>query len=305
MELVKNVTVVVRSAHERTAQHCMQYIAQQVTNENITVIHERPFSTAVRTSFEIGVQSNLDWTLCVDADVLLGSGSIAGLITLAEPYAQSSHLFSLQGVLLDRLLNTFRHCGVHLYRTQGLNVALTEAIFDAQALRPETYIKEQMRGRGFRVETVDFRVGLHDYEQYFRDIYRKAFVHAHKHSAESHLPRMWHYLSAFSDDFIVALLGWQHGSQHRVAGNSVMIDTDTFPDDIMPLLASLGLMEKAPSDGIGLEVDDYLCSGSPELRHWENYCSLGRWGKLRDRVAIQGWAPACAWLWHRLCNRTS
>lgn len=44
---VTNVAVIVRSSGERTEQLCVRLVKQQVPEEHVVVIHERPFSQAL------------------------------------------------------------------------------------------------------------------------------------------------------------------------------------------------------------------------------------------------------------------
>ena len=72
MESIDGVTVVIRSVKERTEELCKKLILQQgIPEENLFIIHERPFSRAMRVGYQLGIDRNLPWTLYIDADVFL------------------------------------------------------------------------------------------------------------------------------------------------------------------------------------------------------------------------------------------
>ena len=71
-----NVTVIIRSAGERTVEYCKYLLSRQATEENIVIIEETPFSAAIKKSFQIGIDRGYKWTLCIDADVLVKDGIV-------------------------------------------------------------------------------------------------------------------------------------------------------------------------------------------------------------------------------------
>ncbi|MCO4822492.1 MAG: hypothetical protein KC469_10515, partial [Flavobacteriaceae bacterium] len=66
-----NVTVIIRSVGERTTDACFKIISKQVPKTHIHIISEVPFSKAVTETFKIAIRENRNWTLAVDADLLL------------------------------------------------------------------------------------------------------------------------------------------------------------------------------------------------------------------------------------------
>src|SRR5579859_2359308 len=98
--LVTNVTVIIRSVGERTEAVCRSLVEQQIPGELVVTIHERPFSKAVQRTFEIGLDFNRDWTLALDADVLLRQNSIAEFISAIELTADN--LFCFNGMVWDK-----------------------------------------------------------------------------------------------------------------------------------------------------------------------------------------------------------
>lgn len=135
--LQDNVTVIIRSVGERTTGLCLDLIREQVISENIYLIHEIPFSQAVRRTFEIGQENDLPWTLAVDADILLAANSIKKLISLAEK--EDGLIFKFNGRFVDKLFLSARHAGVHLYPTKFCEIAIRNKPKE-ESIRPESQL---------------------------------------------------------------------------------------------------------------------------------------------------------------------
>lgn len=280
--------VVIRAAGERTEAACAHIAAQELGQDRVTVIHEVPFSEAVRRGFEIGAEAGRDWTLCLDADVLLAEGAIADLCRAAEAEAAGDgRLFEIDALVADKLLGQVRAAGVHLYRTALLPEALQHVRFDPKKRRPESQVKKAMRARGCRTGEVALVAGLHDFEQYHRDIFRKVFTHTRKHERfMDYAARYWRRLGQVDADMRVAYLSCclARGVNELTdfsdvpENEKVAIDLRAFPRNIDAILAPAGLTEKAPLDADGIApgavrriLDEFQIS--PEF--------------LRDRPAIQ------------------
>lgn len=236
----QDVTVIIRSAGERTTDLSHQLLREQVPTRNITVICEYPFTRALRKSFELGCELGRPWTLCVDADVLLWSSSIEILFNWVR--AADSKVFQIQANLFDTIFGGPRKVGIRLYRTSLLGKALSCIPSDGVTLRPETFVCEQMASLGFPSVYRNQTIGLHDFEQCYRDIYRKAFVHAHKHEAYMQLLEpLWQRLAGHDPDYEVALWGFRAG---QLSNDTVPLDVRCFPRDLSPLLVSQGWQEK-------------------------------------------------------------
>lgn len=218
----EDVTVIIRSTNERTESCCMAIVAKQVPAGNIVIIHETPFSKAVKTTFATGVDRNKKWTLAVDADILLTRNAVAEMIGRAE--LKPSHTFVYQGCVLDRLFNDIRPGGPHLYRTSLLQQAIEHIPTDSDNLRPESYTYSKMAAIGFHFYQESEIYGVHDYEQYKRDLYRKSFVHAKKHT---HLTKhfIWEWSRGKDPDHAIAIAGFIEGLSYE---EKIMIDHNFF-----------------------------------------------------------------------------
>lgn len=239
-ELRSDVFVVVRSAHERTEGLCIHLLQEQVVPQNVVVIHERPFSHALTRSLELGIGAGLPWTLCVDADLLVRIGGVNWLVD--ELKRTSDDVLGGHARILDKLHGYARYAGIHLYRTKWLP-QMARHIPDATvSLRPETYAKQMMAEQGHEWIQLSKVIALHDFEQYFRDIYRTILVRVRK-SVESvpALLKRAEALSTTEADFMVVSWALRVASSRT---ETILLDSEQWRDEIELLLTATGLKEK-------------------------------------------------------------
>jgi len=205
-----DLLVIIRSVNERTESICIEKILDQgILPENVVIVKESPFANTLKKSFEIGVERNKKWTLCIDADVLLKSQSIVSIIEYADK--QDNKTFEVQGYVLDKFIDGPRMAGNHLYRTEFLPIALEIWPIVKDEIRPEGSLLKLMASNGFPYVIYNEILGLHDFGQYYSDIYRKSFIQSRKHL---------HFTNLFVDtwksdskdkDYQVALRGFADG----------------------------------------------------------------------------------------------
>jgi hypothetical protein len=211
---LNNVTVIIRSVGERTEAVCKKLILDQgVPSDSVFVIKESPFSKAMRVGSEIGISQAKPWTLCIDADVLLAPNSIEDLIVLANK--QPKNVCEIQAYVLDKFFGGARQGGGHLYRTDLLDKVISSIPEEGIDIRPEKYALNVMKKNGYPWVSVPIVVGLHDFEQSYEDIFRKCFVHAHKHLQYFNLFIPFWRQQAHKDlDYKIALSGFAAGVEH-------------------------------------------------------------------------------------------
>ncbi len=240
MIIENNLTVIIRSVHERTESACYNLILEQgVSAEQIFIIHETPFSSALHKAYTIGIDQGKKWTMCVDADVLLRPGIISQIVQLADKMPE--HVFETQGMILDYLFGGPKEGGIHLYRTNLLTQAIrftNEAEFKH---RPENHILLKMKAEGHPFQRLNLVVGLHDFEQFYKDIFRKCFVHSYKHTKFiALLLPYWKSRADHSKDFIIARKGLIAGLEHR----KKLITIDETYSEIKKQFSGLQISEK-------------------------------------------------------------
>jgi hypothetical protein len=234
------IYVVIRSVSERTTDACQRLVELEIPTDHISIIFESPFSNALKKGCEIGMDKNFPWTLFIDADVLLRENAITTLLQHATK--SPDHYSETHGLILDKFLNTAKPAGARLYRTSLLEKAIEFIPVEGTDLRPEYHMLNQMNENGHPWLGIGYICGLHDYEQSFQDIFRKFYVHAHKHSDRINDLLPYFRVKAQSDpDFQVALWGLAAGI---ASINDVRIDKDRVPIDIYKFYAGNNWIEK-------------------------------------------------------------
>jgi len=251
---VRDVTVVIREAGERTAAICRGLIDAQVPADQVRSVNGVPFATTLAASYRAGIESGRKWTLCVDADVLIARDALSKLLAAGE--RAPANVFGVQAMIYDKLLDCVRPAGNRLYRTALLEKALTRISSDPLVIRPETHVVEQMGRLGHPWLMSGILLGLHDFEQYYRDVFRKASLHAHKHlDFGPALIAQWRRKAVDDPDYEVALWGFTAGIADRGAGRA---DVTAAPYGLYDAMAPEGWSEKADLVALDYAVDARL-----------------------------------------------
>ncbi len=245
-----------------------------IAEGDITTVSEVPFEVGLRACYEEAIRAGKKWTMTLDADVLIAKSATSRLLAFAEE--MPSHFFQMEGRIFDNITGIYRQAGHRIYRTELLPLAVDYIPDVGVQIRPEFYTITQMIASGYPSRLVPMLVGLHDFEQYYADLYRKSFVHARKHSEL--LPdlivrcvRLMHD----DADFLVILKGlWDS----LITQGAVTIDAGRYGDQAARALESLGIAEKSPivdSDRLVKRFDrlyDDVQSvyPMPELFPWDN-----------------------------------
>ena len=207
--LSEDITVVIRSFNERSIAICFNSIISEIDKCNIFLIQETPFSKAVQKTFEIGISENRKWTLAIDADLILLPNAISIMLSRAEAHNGNPYVY--QGHILDKFRCGIRQGGPHLYKTEHLNIALELIKQDETNLRPESAIYNLMKKRNYDVILDKKIFALHDFEQFYNDVYRKAYFHGIKHKGWKSLLPLWLEKCHLDYDYKIASIGFLDG----------------------------------------------------------------------------------------------
>ena len=228
--------IVVRSVKERTESLCIKALSDYFPNNRIHTIYKTPFTEALKRNYEVAIQSGKKWVLCIDADTILIGNGINQL--LSKLTAIPRETFFIQGYMLDKFVASekgIREVGNTLYRTDLLPEALKLVPDPGSAIRPETHIKKLMQQKGFPGIKYEIPLGVHDFEQYYIDIYRKNYIQAlkHKKRVELFLP-YWESQLKNDPDFQIALQGFKDGLKSNkqievIDKNSSFVNNYTLP----------------------------------------------------------------------------
>lgn len=290
-----DILAVIRSSGERTQDACRRLLELQVPAAHVVVVEDRPFEATLRRTCAIGAGSGARWMMTLDADVLLRDGSVDLLLAQAE--RMPGHGFQIEGVVFDKLSGTLRRAGQRIYRAALLERALELIPADGTEMRPEMTTIERMRARGFPSHTAPVVMGVHDFEQYYRDLYRKAFMHAHKHLVWlTPFIERWRAGAPSDPDFAVALRGLSDG---LASWSRPTVDTRAYAAGAAAALAQLGLPEKdvMPASDRGFPQVEALLAGAPAATPERDGESLGaKWGRAAQRCREMGPARYAAFV---------
>jgi hypothetical protein len=263
--MCQNVQVVIRTVGERTTEFCTEAVASQVGKDAVAVVNEVPFARAVRRTFEIGYASGKAWTLAIDADVLVFPHAVETFLWQGE--RMPKRFFSLDCQVIDKIFGGPRAAGIHLYRTSLLSRAIDLIDEKTQTHRPESHIREVMWRAGFPTRWHRVVVGLHDFEQYRKDYYRKGFVHAQKHRVFlPALKQRWERFAPNDPDFAALLAGAADGIMQ---GGTAFTDNRKFNSTSLKRRVSL-IPEREPL----------------ERSAWPNIGTIGKNWKLEREYYI-------------------
>lgn len=239
-EQLPKITVVIRSTGERSFQACKALLLKQIPENCVHVVSEMPFESTLKKTYKIGLESDDEWLMTLDADVLLREGAILDLLSASEDL--SARYFQLEGLVHDKLFGLYRNAGHRMYRTKYLNIALQHIPPEKAEIRPEYTTLQKMTAMGYPSIRINTVFGVHDYEQFLRDIYRKAFIHANKH--QIWLPQLinrWKTLGVVDDDFRIALRGLYDG---LITTNKVRVDKRDYLEAAEQAMHDFGFQEK-------------------------------------------------------------
>ena len=281
-----DLIVVIRTAGERTLDACKALLWDQVQERCVHVISELPFEAALRRTYEIGIESGVKWLMTLDADVFLKKDSVSRLLSQAESLPRN--YFQIEGLVYDKLTGMFRKAGHRMYRTSYLKIALKNLTPLNTEIRPEYATLQRMEAKGYPSKESSTVFGIHDYEQYYRDIYRKAFVHANKHQVW--LPQLisrWKKLTTFDDDYQIALRGLYDG---LLCSKKVRIDARDYIEDAEKAMKELGLTEKPffSAKDIGFDRIEEIIAGVGDPPVQSNNSFEAKFQRLKYRYTHFG-----------------
>lgn len=187
-----NLTVVIRSAGERTADLCKALILRQVVEDAVfEVANVTPFNQASLASVQLALSHPRTFTALIDADVLIASGSLARLTHLLE--TANEIVFLVNTLTLDKFHLAGREGGIHLYRTVHLQQYLNFADDLSDKPRPEARFHYLMQKSGYVILEDHQLSSVHEFGQWRKDVLRKVSYRLHK----LNIPQLKHarYLS--------------------------------------------------------------------------------------------------------------
>lgn len=165
------MNIIVRTTGERTEKACIASCEQQ---GNVHVIRAYPFGESIRQTYEKALELGQYWTPVIDADVTLYHSSVhMGINELT-----GKDIFCYDGRTDDKIIMKTRRAGIHIYRTSLLETALK--YIDSTQLKPESHVRREMERKGYLTFTGKTVFGRHDFDQYYKDLWRKSVCQTKK-----------------------------------------------------------------------------------------------------------------------------
>lgn len=231
-----DVRIIVRTVGERTTDECIRRASLE---GDVNVISgQTPFYRVLEETYKLGMTYDQEWVPVVDADVLLTQGKLTAAVKMLS---KMDGVFCLDGKTEDKILRMKRRAGIHIYRRDLLETALQ---YVSDSIKPETRARQAMESNhGQRTYVGDIIFGLHDYEQYYRDLYRKAYLQTKKLGGKiGRVKKKYPMLAQQDNDYKAILAGHRAGTERRY--RHVFDASQYYGAD--EAIASLGLQEKGP-----------------------------------------------------------
>jgi hypothetical protein len=210
--------IIVRCCGERTEKKCIELAKKQGT---VHIVKASPFGETLRQSYKLALEIRQEWIPMIDADVLLSPGVLKKAILHIRKVKKQ--IFCWDGHTKDKIMIRNRRAGIHIYKTDLIPYAMK--FIDDKQLKPESHVRREMQKMGLITYTSKFLFGKHDYEQYYHDLWRKAFSQSQKLAGmirRSKIVKRWKLLRMRDDDFKVILEAHRQG---RMFKGKIQIDS--------------------------------------------------------------------------------
>jgi len=254
-----SIAVVQRHAHERTQQAGLELAARELPDATVTAVAAGDFPTTLRRCFETAVELDREWTVTLDGDVLLLPGSGDAIVRLIDRFpAWAGHADPL---VQDRVTGEARSAGIRLYRTAAMRTALQHGDWSG-VHRPESHLLISLlpEVRGWSPSVL---VGLHDHEQYLRDLFRTAFVMARKSERRrDRLLARWQERADGAED-LALIAGATAAAREDLP---FTIDAAAYVALSDAFLAEAGLSERAPLTSVPTDLEGRVPPAARRLR---------------------------------------
>lgn len=230
---------------------CIGSVRKQT--DNFSLVSISPFVRAVEETFRIAYESDEDWTLALDADVILDEDGLQRIERFG--YAKAKHS-ELTARCDFRVRDKFRgnvYAGCHLYANCWAYQFFSHfkgMAYNTQDKRPESGgIASVCSANGLlSFNCKEDTIGQHDYEQYYCHIYNKYYnraVRDHKY-----FDKIYGCLQRKKDsnpddyDFPVAIAGMEKGK----GKTDMRLDHESYLG-VSSVLSGIGVTEKEAVSG--------------------------------------------------------
>lgn len=264
--VMNDVMIIIRYSGERTLEVCSGIIFNAFPHVPITVVEEYPFKKSLESCYRLALKQagEKKWLITIDADMMIRGGELKEMLKMAA--SMPDHYFQLQGKIADQITGMVKPGGPRCYRISLLEEALGFLENQKIELRPEYHIIQQMANAGYPSRYTDQVICFHDFEQYYSDLFRKAFIHAKKHQELIGLIReRAERLAGEVEDFQIILQGMEAGL--AADDQNAVIDSRNLKEEARLVMKRAGLEEKG-----GLTFGEF--SWNHALSEWQDHLEL-------------------------------
>ena len=235
--------IIIRASNERTLQACYNTFYKGFPTLPVLVVSKSPFIETIRECYRLGTECKCQWMITCDADILPNIEGTKRLISNLPNL--SDDVVYVRGKCDDWLFGKIRTGGIQIYNTKFIP-ALYQNLYDIE--RPES---SAIKATG-NIVSLNIFTGIHDKEQYYKDVFRKIWHHKLKHKNDPNFKLLTQRIEThckIHDDFKVAKVALET----NVTENFKPLDSTTFPD-ITNVLEKLNLVEKEEYGQNGVDM---------------------------------------------------
>lgn len=235
------VHVILRTSGERTFALALKAIEEQTSN--YTVVKEYPLQAAIVQMFKVAAQKEAPYVLIVDADVILFPGILS---IIAEEAMKGIQLYPalywIEFMVLDKFRGPIPGCRLYINKHTPELLKIFQKEQKEFRSESETIHKAINAPHLISVQNT-LRVGSHDFQQYYRDIYRKyqRLLYLDPKLLTATLTQLMRRRSLFPEDdrdFAIAVHAAQIGAETKEMEG--LFDARTYPK-----IESIGMKEKS------------------------------------------------------------
>lgn len=239
------VGYIVRAVGERTEDLCIDLVRRyREKGGSLSVVREQTHADAVEKTLLTAADQGNRWVVVVDADMLLYPNALKNMKDELE--AMHSGASVVHFAVSDKLYR-MKRWGVTVFRrdaaTEGLQ--LLQGLRSGRNLKIERALIKKLQEAGRVVTFSRTDVALHDFYQYYTDLYRKAYLNAIRNPAiTSRARRCWKRMARVDPDYAVILKGSDDAANDPRQLSNSRADFD--PSMLAAKIRSMGLEEKKP-----------------------------------------------------------
>ena len=117
---MNGISIIVRSSNENTSDFLIDDLTKRITSDDKLVVlnKKEPFVEKLFDSFKTALSLSKDFTIIIDADILLKKGFIKKVKSITKTLQSNCFGFGLK--VFDRFYNRPKYRGIHIYRTSSI-----------------------------------------------------------------------------------------------------------------------------------------------------------------------------------------